>query len=111
MVGITNYAQNELGDVCLLKHLQLVTSWESKIKSILLNLSKLQSDLHSPVGGEVIDMSNVVVSDTALINISPEDQDWLAKIKISDPEELTFLLTVLILKTIKFIRIIIYFFE
>lgn len=87
-IGITDYAQNELGDIT---YIELPGSGEELGKSDpfgVVESVKAASDVYMPVSGEIIE-GNVEAEDAPeLINTSPYDQAWLIKVRVSDPSEL-----------------------
>ncbi|WFD45228.1 glycine cleavage system H-protein subunit [Malassezia psittaci] len=92
-IGITNHAQDSLGDVVYIElpPLELEAARGDQIGSI--ESVKAASDIYSPVSGIIVE-SNVALDDQPnLVNKSPMDQGWLAKIKLSDTSELDQLLT------------------
>ena len=86
-LGITDYAQSELGDIVFLelpepgRYLQVDESF-GVIESV-----KAASDIYSPVSGEVIEANQGVVEAPEKVNQSPYGDAWLVKIRLSDPSE------------------------
>ncbi|WFD00992.1 glycine cleavage system H-protein subunit [Malassezia yamatoensis] len=92
-IGITNHAQDSLGDVVYIElpPVELEAARGDQIGSI--ESVKAASDIYSPVSGIIVE-SNVALDDQPnLVNKSPMDQGWLAKIKLSDASELDQLLS------------------
>jgi len=92
-VGISDYAQNKLGDIvfvgdiavgAVLKAGDLLTSVESV---------KAASDVYCPVSGKVIDVNHEVAVKPELLNSDAFGAGWLAKIELSNPEELKALMS------------------
>lgn len=91
-LGLTDHAQQELGDITYLELPEAgdtVTSGEAfgVVESV-----KAASDVYSPIDGEVIERNDSAVDAPEVINQSPYDSAWLIKVKISDPGQLDALL-------------------
>ncbi|KAI9468428.1 MAG: glycine cleavage system H protein [Benjaminiella poitrasii] len=79
--GITDYAQKSLGDIVYVETPAVAAV--GAIESV-----KAASDVYPPVSGEIVDVNEALSSDPTLINSSPEEEGWLAKIKLSNESEL-----------------------
>ncbi|ORX55155.1 glycine dehydrogenase [Hesseltinella vesiculosa] len=87
-IGITDFAQKALGDVVFVES-PAVGDEVGKDEQIgAVESVKAASDILSPVSGEVVDVNEVLSSEPTLINSNPEDDGWIAKIKLSDEAEL-----------------------
>ena len=87
-IGITDFAQGELGDIV---YLEIETVGETLAREDIfgtIEAVKTVSDLFMPVSGEILEMN-----ETELVNKDPYQKGWLVKIKITDPAELDELLT------------------
>ncbi|KAG2237584.1 glycine cleavage system H protein [Thamnidium elegans] len=86
--GVTDYAQSALGDVVFVETPAVgdVVAAEEQVGAI--ESVKAASDIYSPVSGEVVDVNEALSDEPSLINSSPEDEGWLAKVKLSDASEL-----------------------
>ena len=87
-VGITDYAQGELGDVVFVrlpKKGERVTAHQpfGEIEAV-----KAVSELYSPVTGEVTDINEALDSDAGVVNREPYGDGWMVKLRLSDPAEL-----------------------
>ena len=87
-VGITNHAQESLGDIVFVDLPEigkLVTSGGdvSVIESV-----KAASDIYSPVDGEIVEINNILNETPALINQDAENDGWIFKVKITDKKQL-----------------------
>jgi glycine cleavage system H protein len=92
-VGVTDYAQSELGDVVFveLPHVgDLVQQMEpfGTIEAV-----KTVSDLFAPLSGDVVEVNTLLEENSHLINEDPYGEGWILKIKISDPLEAENLMT------------------
>jgi glycine cleavage system H protein len=91
-VGITLFAQQELGEVVYIE-LPKVGSKVAKGQEIaVLESTKAAADIYSPVTGEVVEVNPLLSSSCGVINTSPERDGWICKIKIEDIKELSDLL-------------------
>ena len=93
IIGITDFAQGELGDIV---YLEIETVGETLVKEEVfgtIEAVKTVSDLFMPVSGEVIEMNETLADNAELINKDPYGQGWLVKVKISDASELNELLS------------------
>lgn len=87
-VGITEFAQGELGDVVFV---EIETEGEELEKGETfgtVEAVKTVSDLFMPVGGEVAEVNEALADEPELINKDPYGKGWMIKIKISDASEL-----------------------
>jgi glycine cleavage system H protein len=92
-VGITDHAQEELGDVVYveLPSVGRVLSYDDIFGTV--ESVKAVSELYSPVAGEVIEVNDSLTGNEATINESPYENGWMLKVKLKDPAELEQLLT------------------
>lgn len=92
VVGITDHAQSELGDIVYLELPEVGSTVEKGDVFGTLESVKTVSDLISPVSGEVIE-ANIKLTDTPeVINNEPYEGGWLVKIKLSKPAEVNTLM-------------------
>ena len=93
VVGVTDFAQGELGDVVFI---ELETEGESLSKGDTfgtIEAVKTVSDLYMPVDGEVIEVNPALEDTPELVNSEPFEGGWMIRIKLSDPSQLDELLT------------------
>jgi len=86
-VGITDYAQEALGDVVYAQLPEPDDPVEAGVDCGALESVKAASEIYSPCSGTVLEKNEKVEAGPALINSSAEDEGWLFKIKLSSPEE------------------------
>ena len=86
-VGVTDYAQSELGDITYLELPQPGTRVKQGEPMGVIESVKAASDIYSPVSGEVIEANQGVVDAPEKVNQSPYGEAWLVKIRLSDPSE------------------------
>ena len=92
-VGITDFAQSELGDIVFL---EIETVGETLAKDEVfgtIEAVKTVSDLLMPVGGTVLEVNPTLEDNPALVNTNPYDEGWLVKIQVTDVNETKELLT------------------
>jgi glycine cleavage system H protein len=86
-IGITDYAQKELGDVVFVELPQVGTQLEAGDELGSIESVKAVSDLFAPVGGEVIEVNERLTEKPELVNSDPYGDGWMVRIKITDPTE------------------------
>lgn len=80
-VGITQYAQEELGNIVFVQLPPVGTKLVKGQEAVVLESTKAAADIYSPVSGEVIEKNALLENDPSLINTFPESQGWLFKLK------------------------------
>lgn len=93
LVGITDFAQHELGDVVFLDLPQVGATLTQFEKMGEIESVKSVSDLFSPVTGEVVAVNTRAVGQPELVNQDPYNQAWLVRVRPPDLKELEALLT------------------
>jgi glycine cleavage system H protein len=91
-VGISDYAQDSLGDVVFVELPKVGRTLAAKETFGVVESVKAASDLYSPVAGEIIEVNEALVNSPETINTSPYQDGWLMKIKVADASELAGLL-------------------
>lgn len=91
-VGVTDFAQSELGDVVFLEVETVGESLKKEEAFGTIEAVKTVSDIFMPVSGEVLEFNEVLSDQPELINKDPYGEGWIIKIKISDPSEVDELL-------------------
>jgi glycine cleavage system H protein len=92
-IGVTDYAQSQLGDIVFV---DVDTEGETLEKEETLGTIeavKTVSDVYMPIAGEVLEFNEKLEEEAELINSDPYGDGWIVKIKITNPEELEELLT------------------
>ena len=92
-VGITDFAQGELGDIVYVEVETLDESLEMEAVFGTVEAVKTVSDLFLPVSGEIIEFNDTLEGEPELVNSDPYGQGWMIKIKMSNPSELEELLS------------------
>jgi len=94
IVGITDYAQDQLGDIVFV---EIETKGETLEKNAIfgtVEAVKTVSDLFLPISGTILEVNQDLVKNPEIINENPYEKGWMIKIQISDPKELDELLKV-----------------
>ena len=92
VVGITDYAQSQLGDIVFVECETVGDALEAGETFGTIEAVKTVSDLYLPVAGEVLEFKEELQVETELVNKDPYGKGWIVKIKISDETELDGLL-------------------
>lgn len=87
-VGITDYAQDQLGDVVFVELPEVGTEVKQLEPFGVIESSKATSDLYSPVSGEVVEINDVLDDEPELVNRGPYGEGWMIVIRMSDQAEL-----------------------
>ena len=93
IIGITDFAQSELGDIIFVEFPDTGMSINQKDSVGTLEAVKTVADIYSPVTGEVVEVNDNLESSPELINEDPYEEGWILKIKISNKDELDGLLS------------------
>jgi glycine cleavage system H protein len=91
-VGITDYAQGELGDIVFVELPKIGARVEFGRPFGTIEAVKAVSDLFAPATGEVVEINTALESDASIVNSDPFGDGWMIKIKMDDPSELSQLL-------------------
>ena len=93
VVGITDHAQDSLGDVTFVELPEIGTSFSRGEVFGVVESVKAASDLYMPVGGEILEINEELGDSPEKLNESPYGDGWIIKIKSNASEELSSLLT------------------
>lgn len=91
-VGITDYAQGELGDVVFVELPKTGASYKQKSVFGTIEAVKAVSELYAPIGGTILETNKALDQDPALVNRDPYGQGWMIKVKLQNPKEVEGLL-------------------
>lgn len=91
-VGITDYAQGELGDVVYVELPQVGQKFARMDVFGTVEAVKAVSDLYCPITGEIVEVNGSLADDPAQVNSDPYGAGWMLKIRVSDESELDALL-------------------
>jgi glycine cleavage system H protein len=92
-VGITDFAQNQLGDVVYVELPKVGAQVQRMVPFGVVESVKTASDLFSPVSGEVVEVNTALAEQPELVNSSPYEGAWMIKVRMADPAELDQLLS------------------
>jgi len=93
IVGITEFAQDQLGDIVSIELPQISSSFKQNDVMIIIDSVKASSDIYCPVDGEIVEINERLLEHPELINRSPYEEGWIVKIKPSNPEQIDSLLS------------------
>ena len=83
-IGITDYAQNSLGDIVYVELPKVGASVNQFGNTGVIESVKAVSDIFTPVGGEVVEINDALENDPSLVNREPFEGGWLFKVRVSD---------------------------
>jgi glycine cleavage system H protein len=86
-IGITDYAQHELGDVVFVELPKVGAKFKAGQSFGTVESVKAVSEIYSPVSGEIIETNAKLADAPETINSDPHNAAWLIKVKLSDPNE------------------------
>ena len=87
-IGVTDYAQSQLGDVVFVELPKAGRSLKKGEAAAVVESVKAASDVYAPISGEVLEVNEAVVGEPALINSDAAGKAWFFKMKIADKSEL-----------------------
>ena len=91
-IGITDYAQSELGDIVFLEFPNIGDRFEQNDIFGTIEAVKTLADLYIPIGGEIIENNDELDSNPEVINSSPYDEGWIVKISLTNTDDIKSLL-------------------
>ena len=92
-VGITDYAQGELGDIVFVEVDTIGDTVATEEVFGTIEAVKTMSDMFSPLAGEVLEFNERLEDDPELVNTDPYNEGWIVKFKVSDASEVEGLLS------------------
>ena len=87
-IGITNYAQEQLGDVVFVELPEAGRQFQQGNDAAVVESVKAASEVYAPVSGEIVEPNTKLEDDPALVNQDPTESGWFFTIKVSNPDEL-----------------------
>jgi len=87
-VGITDYAQEQLGDIDFVELPDVGAMLDKAGDAAVVESVKAASDVYAPITGEVTETNGALEDDPALVNTSPEEDGWFFRMTIGDESEL-----------------------
>jgi len=94
VVGITDFAQKQLGDVVFVELPEVGTNLDFHQSLGVIESVKAVSDIYAPISGEVAEINEDLESSPEIVNEDPQGRGWFIKIKIKDHSEIDKLMTV-----------------
>jgi glycine cleavage system H protein len=92
VVGITDYAQSQLGDVVYVELPEIGRRVEKGKEAAVVESVKAASEVYAPVSGEITEVNEAIAADPAKVNADPLGEGWFIKLRLTDPKELEGLL-------------------
>jgi glycine cleavage system H protein len=86
-IGITDYAQGELGDVVFVELPKVGTTFRKRDVFGTIEAVKAVSELYAPVSGEVLEINDRLDAEPAVVNTDPYGAGWMIKLRMSDDGE------------------------
>jgi glycine cleavage system H protein len=93
IIGISDYAQEQLGDIVSIELPKAGGIFKQGQTIAIIDSVKASSDIYAPISGEITEVNEELIEKPEIINQSPYDLGWIAKIKPSDMEEFETLMT------------------
>ncbi len=87
-IGITNHAQEQLGDVVFVELPAIGRKVEKDAEAAVVESVKAASEVYAPVSGEVVEVNKDLEGDPGLVNREAEGAAWFMKVKLADPSQL-----------------------
>jgi glycine cleavage system H protein len=91
-VGITDYAQSQLGDVVYIELPEIGRVIDKGKEAAVVESVKAASEVYAPVSGQVAEVNETLAADPARVNADAMGEGWFLKLRIADPKELDELL-------------------
>lgn len=88
-VGITQYAQKELGEVVYIELPTVGSTLKAGDEVVVLESTKAAADIYAPLSGKVIKVNTSLAENVAPLNEKPEDTGWLYQVEFQEKEELS----------------------
>ncbi len=85
-VGITEHAQEQLGDLVFVELPEVGREVEAADALAVVESVKAASDVYAPLAGKVIETNQAIVDDPAVVNSDPEGEGWMFRLELSDPD-------------------------
>jgi glycine cleavage system H protein len=87
-IGITDYAQQQLGDVVFVELPKVGRTLKKAEAVAVVESVKAASDVYAPISGEVLEVNDAITAEPALVNADAAGKAWFLKVKIADKSEL-----------------------
>jgi glycine cleavage system H protein len=93
-VGISDYAQEQLGDVVFVELPEVGKLLAKGAEAAVVESVKAASEIFAPVGGEVIEVNGALADEPGTVNADPEGEGWFFKLRVTNPTEVEALMTI-----------------
>jgi glycine cleavage system H protein len=93
IIGISDFAQEQLGDIVSIELPKAGGVFRQGQTMAIVDSVKASSDIYAPISGEILEVNEELIEKPEMINRSPYDSGWIAKIKPSNIEEFESLMT------------------
>lgn len=93
IIGISDFAQEQLGDIVSIELPKAGGVFRQGQTMAIVDSVKASSDIYAPISGEILEVNEGLIENPEMINQSPYDSGWIAKIKPSNIEEFESLMT------------------
>jgi glycine cleavage system H protein len=87
IVGVTDYAQKELGDIVYVELPKVGSEVKKGQEAAVLESTKAAADVYAPVSGKIVEVNLALKDASELVNNSPQKDGWLFKLTLADPKE------------------------
>ena len=88
VVGISDFAQSQLGDVVYVELPEIGRRVEQGKEAAVVESVKAASEVYAPVSGEVVEVNEALAADPARVNADPIGEGWFIKLRLDDPKQL-----------------------
>ncbi len=88
VIGITDYAQSQLGDVVYVELPEIGHRVEQGKEAAVVESVKAASEVYAPISGEVAEVNEALAADPAKVNADPNGEGWFFKLRLDDPSQL-----------------------
>jgi glycine cleavage system H protein len=88
VIGITDYAQSQLGDVVYVELPEIGRRVEQGKEAAVVESAKAASEVYAPISGEVVAVNDGIVGDPARVNADAMGEGWFIKVRLADPRQL-----------------------
>jgi glycine cleavage system H protein len=92
VIGITDYAQEQLGDIVYVELPDIGRAVEQGKEAAVVESAKAASEVYAPVSGEVVAVNDGIVGDPAKVNADAQGEGWFIKVRLADPKQLDLLM-------------------
>ncbi len=88
VIGISDYAQSQMGDVVYVELPEIGRQIEQGKEAAVVELVKAASEVYAPLSGEVAEINEALAADPAKVNADPLGEGWFFKLRVADPAKL-----------------------